>query len=241
MTATIIDNKKIDHSHSAALALLQRSFDKPCATCETSEADLLPLTRILKTGFYNALEACFDGLVKEPKTILVIGGCRQWALARRLGFLLPHSKIWVVDPVAAIVQQAEETIHCRFEFVHSHLHHFSFQDQPFDLVLAHNIAEFFDSTMTTDPSYIQSVVSELQRMTRYNLLLSQPVPIVTQAMETIPGLQQATRQLTQELGCLSPLPALTQNFLNGIADWAGKPIATTWPLPWQMMMFKKPL
>ncbi len=240
MTIVITDPPTTENKQ--AIALLKKSFDKPCATCETKDEDLIPLTSVLKTGFYNALTACFDGLPKEPKNILIIGGCRQWAMARRLGFLLPHSKIFVLDPNKTIVDHVEETIHCRFEFVHSPLTHFSFQNQPFkdqqfDLVMALNIAELYDSTMTSNPEQIKVLVSEIKRVTKHCFLTSYHLPSVMSVMNSLPFLKQPKQQLLKELGCLAPEKSVHTQLKHQVEQHFGPAKITTWPLPWKMIMY----
>lgn len=122
------------------------------------------LFRWLKASLFNTLDLCFDDVYREPKRILIVGGCRQLPLAQHLALLLPASDITLVDTDETVVQQAKEAICCRFRFVTAPLEALPFEPDAFDLTIAHNL-----------PAYSadwKESLSELGRVTERNLLVS---------------------------------------------------------------------
>lgn len=115
------------------------------------------LARQIAHSWYNALQIAFEQLPTEPKKILHIGGCRQRDMARRIGFILPFAKITVLDSNQAIVDTAEEDIHCRFIFTQSNLPWLDAVDtHSQDLVLIPDIAD--------DTSNPNALIAECERV-----------------------------------------------------------------------------
>ncbi len=200
-----------------------------CPDYAPDESRLNPVGRLLVDGFYNALEVCFDELSHlrdAPKNILIIGGCRQRDMARRLGFLLPFSKIYTLDPDEAEVQRAEVEIKCRFKFTHGAVEALPFEDKAIDLTLAHNAFEYISDW--------DKATQEIQRVTRHHALIGFHRPVMGQLLSRFPGM---TESMTH-LGCKIPdtQPSKTK-IIQKLQEMSA--IKTTvHPLPWQLMMCK---
>lgn len=195
---------------------------------EVDDATIALPGRLIRQGFYNALEVCFNQLQSEPKHILVLGGCRQIDMARRLGFLLPYSKITVVDPEQAIVAQAEDAIRCRFDFVHDDAATLAkFSDNSMDLVLAHNLDELSNSNSTA-----QAMVSALQRVVRSDggavMVSTSRAGMAWPWVQHWPGVQKALGTL----GCQVAYPAKNTACVADVLE----PQVTVQPYPWTLML-----
>jgi SAM-dependent methyltransferase len=145
------------------------------------------LFRWLKASLLNTLDLCFDDVYREPKRILIVGGCRQIPLAQHLALLLPAAEITLVDADEAVVQQAKEAICCRFRFVAAPLEALPFEPDAFDLTIAHNL-----------PAYAEDwkrVLSELGRVTERNLLVSVHRPRLWSLAARLGGFRDAMRRM----------------------------------------------
>src|SRR5689334_16894962 len=108
--------------HSQPLPLTVEGFgpcgqpcDHPCdEPCEDKQAKQSRWTQWLRDSIFNALDVCFDDVYREPKKILIVGGCRQMALSQHIALLLPAAEITLVDPDDAVVERAKAEICCRF-------------------------------------------------------------------------------------------------------------------------------
>lgn len=175
-----------------------------CATADPLEIDVVALPglgRWALAGFYNALEAALDELpFNQPRRILVLGGCRQRDLARRLGFMIPLSQIVVFDPEEARAEEAKAIIKCRFDFRHGALDALPFADGHFDWVLAHDWAAYLNNTQSP-----QAVLSELARVSRQVLVLSQRRRVLWSLAARLPGVQTAWQAMGFETTPVIPL------------------------------------
>jgi SAM-dependent methyltransferase len=186
--------------------------------------------RMMVEAFYNAMEVCFDDLPDEPKKILIIGGCRQRDLARKLGFMLPFSMIFVLDPDEAQYRRAQEEVRCRFKFVHSPLEKMVFEDGYFDLTLAHNLFEY---VADEDPA-----LAEIVRVTKTNLLTSTHRPLAWRIGGALPGMAGAM----SFLGCKPPAKQPPSKAITRALSPYATPGTRVSPFPWQMTMWhRKPL
>ncbi|MDX2085703.1 MAG: class I SAM-dependent methyltransferase [Candidatus Melainabacteria bacterium] len=125
--------------------------------------------RMLEASFQHGLHFCLGELRQEPRRILYIGGCRQRELAKQLSFLFTASAITLLDTDEAMARQAQEDIHCRFEFVHSSIEELPFKDNTFDFTLVHNLFEFVSPD---SPEAWSRAIASLARVTTGQLLLS---------------------------------------------------------------------
>lgn len=184
----------------------------------------------LKASLFNTLDLCFDDVYREPRRILIVGGCRQLALAQHIALLLPATEITLVDSDEAVVRQAKEAICCRFRFVAAPLEALPFDADDFDLTLAHNFFAY--------PADWQRAMAELGRVTSGNLFLSLHRPLLWSLARKIRGMRCAMA----ELGALPPerLPSRFE-LLSAIRLYAKIKTCLS-PFPWTVyMMEMKPL
>lgn len=142
------------------------------------------LARVLEKTFYNAMDVCFDEVMAEPKRMLIVGGCRQRNLAQYLALLLPATEIVLVDPDEREAQKAQEEICCRFKFVAAPLEALPFEDNAFDLTIAHNFLAYPQADW-------KKAVDELGRVTSANLLISHQRPLIWNVAKNLPGVRKA--------------------------------------------------
>jgi SAM-dependent methyltransferase len=159
----------------AGLPNLLGSCGKPCDGCnepcaERQERMTGRLAQWLKESLFNTLDVCFDDVYQEPKTILIVGGCRQMDLSQHLALLLPAAEITLVDPDEAVVAKAKEEVCCRFKFVTGQLEALPFEREAFDLTIAHNFFAY--------PQNWQAALEELGRVTNGNLFISLHRPLL---------------------------------------------------------------
>lgn len=204
--------------------------DEPCheGDCEgkgKQEAGRLPLwQRFMKTGLFNTLDLCFDDVYSEPKKILIVGGCRQRDLAQHIALLLPAAEIVLIDPDEAEVRAAEEEICCRFKFITSPLEALPFEDEAFDLTLAHHFAGYAEQW--------PQALSEISRVTRKNLFLSVQNPLWIQVFKLLPGFSKAM----QALGTVPAAQAPSRFDLLSRLRLYAKVKTRLAPLPWTVYM-----
>ncbi|MEB3286786.1 MAG: class I SAM-dependent methyltransferase [Vampirovibrionales bacterium] len=147
-------------------------------------------------GLYNTIDIAFDQVKKEPKTILMLGGCRQREFARHIALMLPASDITLVDPDEAEVQAAKEEICCRFKFVTAHPAALPFETGQFDLVIAHNLPEYAESSSAQARS-AYAVYQELLRVSsrqQGNLMLSLPNRLALRLFGLLPGFKSGLKK-----------------------------------------------
>ncbi len=198
-----------------------------CPDYAPDESLLNPVGRLIVDGFYNALEICFDelsSLSEPPKNILVIGGCRQRDMARRLGFLLPFSKIHTLDPDQGQVERAEVEIKCRFKFTHAPVESLPFEDKSIDLTLAHNAFEYIEDW--------DKASQEIQRVTKGHALIGIHRPFAGKILSGIPGMERAMTHL----GCTEPKNQPDKKMMTKGLETIGSIKTTVRPFPWQLMM-----
>ncbi|MBX2859925.1 MAG: class I SAM-dependent methyltransferase [Vampirovibrio sp.] len=151
-----------------------------CGGCEKKS---VPLSNnqesLIEGGFYRALEVCFGELKKEPKTMLIIGGCRQLAMAKKLAFAFPFTDITLLDPDEAQVTKAQEEICCRFKFVQGTLEALPFEDNAFDVTIAHHLFEYVKDWPLA--------MAHIGRTTNNKFIYSTFRPNVAKAMNMLPG------------------------------------------------------
>ncbi len=164
--------------------------DSPCEA-ELCEKAASLWTRLLKASLWNTLDVCFDDVYQEPKTILIVGGCRQMDLSQRLALLLPAADITLVDPDEAVAAKAKEEVCCRFKFIAAPLEALPFDTNAFDLVIAHNFLAY--------PQNWERAISELGRVTNKNLFFSTHRPWLSGIAQKIPGFTQGLFELGVEL------------------------------------------
>ncbi len=198
-----------------------------CPNYAPDESLLNPVGRLIVDGFYNAMEVCFDELGQlsdPPKNILVIGGCRQRDMARRLGFLLPFSKIYTLDPDLEQVQRAEVEIKCRFKFTHGSVEALPFEDKAIDLTLAHNAFEYIADW--------EQAAEEIRRVTRHYAVVGLHRPLMGKLLGAIPGVQRAITHL----GCSVPQKQPSKRTVIEKLKEISTIKTTAQPAPWQLMM-----
>lgn len=207
--------------------------DEPCD--DRPAADGTQVTswwgKLFKSGLVNTLDVCFDDVYQEPKSILIVGGCRQRVLAQYIALLLPAADIVLVDTCPDEVRRAEEEICCRFKFVTTPLERLPFESESFDLTLAHN---FFAYPQTS----WEQALSELSRVTRRNLFISVHRPLLWSLMRRVGGVIGGLR----ELGLVLP-ETLPRRFdvLTHVRRYT-KIKTMVAPLPWTVWMTEmKPL
>ncbi|HEY9688257.1 MAG TPA: class I SAM-dependent methyltransferase [Coleofasciculaceae cyanobacterium] len=166
--------------------------DEPCEErCADQDTKDSVWSRFLKASLFNTLDLCFDDVYQEPKKILIVGGCRQLDLSQHIALLLPAAEIVLVDPDEAETKRAEEEICCRFKFVAAPLEQLPFENETFDLTIAHNFVAY--------SAQWEKALSEISRVTGKNLFLSVHRPLVWNMMKGIGGLSRAMRMLGTEL------------------------------------------
>lgn len=159
------------------------------------------LSRTLFEGFVNALDLCFDEVLKEPAKILMIGGCRQRDFAQYMALLLPGSDIALIDPDPREAQKAREEVCCRFKFLSGAIERMPFETGEFDLVLAHNLPEF-----TRDPDVAVDEIARVTSRDRGNFLITHHRPRLWQIARYVPGMRKAVRETGTRLPERLPLP-----------------------------------
>jgi SAM-dependent methyltransferase len=180
--------------------------------------------RWLKSSLFNTLDVCFDDVYREPKKILIVGGCRQMDLSQHIALMLPAAEIFLVDPDEAIVQKAQEEICCRFKFITSPLEQLPFEANTFDLTLAHNFFAY--------PDRWQDALSELGRVTQGNLFLTLHRPILWSLAKRLSSFKVAMKELGIEIP--TKLPAKFE-FLTHLRLYAK--VKTLLPtFPWTVYM-----
>lgn len=200
--------------------------DHPCdEPCEDKAANGSALTRFFRASLLNTLDVCFDDVYQEPKKILIIGGCRQRDLAQHIALLLPAADIVLVDPDEAEARKAEKEICCRFKFVAAPLEAMPFDNEAFDLTIAHNVFAYMADW--------NQALGEICRVTGKNLLLSHHRPLLWKLASRLNGFEGAMR----ELGTADIPDALPEKF-----DWLtrlylyAKIKTKLAPFPWAVYM-----
>ncbi len=194
-----------------------------CPDCDIPKAEH-PVTKALVDAFYSAMELCFDELPDEPRKILIVGGCRQRDMARRLAFMLPFCAIHVLDPDYDQYKKAQEEIRCRFKFVHSPVEQTLFEDGYFDLTLAHSLFEYTE--------HGEAALAELARITRHNLLVGTFRPTAWRLLGWLPGMRSALNVLGCGIPPKQPAPSDLKRLLNRHAEIR----LTAAPFPWTLRM-----
>lgn len=218
--------------HSQPLSLTVEGFgpcgqpcDHPCdEPCEEKQVKQSRWTQWLRDSLFNTLDVCFDDVYREPKKILIVGGCRQMDLSQHIALLLPAAEITLVDSDEAVVERAKAEICCRFKFVTAPLEALPFDADQFDLTIAHNFFAY--------PQGWQSAMSELGRVTSENLFLSAHRPWLWALSRRIGGLSQAMQELGTELPNKVPE---TFDLLTHLTMYA-KVKTKLAPFPWTVYM-----
>jgi len=201
--------------------------DHPCdQPCDEKTAGQSRWANWLKSSLFNTLDVCFDDVYREPKKILIVGGCRQMDLAQHIALLLPAADITLVDPDEAVTQKAKEEICCRFKFVTSPLEALPFEADEFDLTIAHNFMAY--------PQEWTKALSEIGRVTCGNLFLSTHRPLLWSIARRFHSICRAMT----ELGFTPPrqLPE-TFDLLTHLHLYA-KIKTKLAPFPWTVYMAK---
>jgi SAM-dependent methyltransferase len=200
--------------------------DHPCdqQPCEEKQAKQSRWAHWLKASLFNTLDVCFDDVYREPKKILIVGGCRQMDLSQHIALLLPAAEITLVDADEAVVERAKEEICCRFKFVHSPLEGLPFDTEQFDLTIAHNFFAY--------PHEWQRAMSEIGRVTSDNLFLSVHRPLLWKLSQRIGGIAQGMSALGIEIP--NHLPE-TYEFMRHFTQYA-KIKTKLAPFPWTVFM-----
>lgn len=175
------------------------SCGKPCdQTCD-EPCDERPLMAArsrwaswLNASIFNTLDVCFDDVYREPKKILIVGGCRQMDLSQHIALLLPAAEIHLVDPDEAMVQKAKEEICCRFKFAQGSLEALPYETDQFDLTIAHNF-------MALPQQDWERAMSELARVTESNLFFSLHRPLLWKLAMRVGGFASAVNELNIRL------------------------------------------
>ena len=177
-----------DHAHDPqGLGPCGKPCDQPCdeadGGCDQLNGELGALGHVLERTLFNAMDVCFDEVQAEPKRMLIVGGCRQRRLAQHLALLRPGTEIVLVDPSENEARQAEADICCRFKFIAAPMEALPFENESFDLTIAHNYFAF--------PENWGKGVDELCRVTKSNLLISHHRPLLWGVFGGIKPLQSA--------------------------------------------------
>jgi hypothetical protein len=257
MEATMEETSEIA-AKSMPFPLAQEAAEKDCGGCKDEAGNYKPCgdgvsddipaeqdksrpwaARQLETAFYNSLELLFEARGEktstDPKRILMVGGCRQLDVARRLGFVLPFSTITLLDSDEAMARQAQEKIQCRFRFDDSSLTALPYADDHFDMVIALNVYE------QANNQTIGRVVRELSRVCSGHLLVSAHRPITGALVSLWPKADHAFEQLGMILptgeglskdGQVWPDDSVLKKAISDVAD----PVLTLQPWPWWMQM-----
>ncbi len=196
-----------------------------------SEASPLPEIRntyayqLMRSSFYNALDLSFDEVMREPKRILMIGGCRQRDFAQHIALILPGSEIVLVDPDPLETQKAKEEICCRFKFIDAPLEALPFEADSFDLTFGHNMLAYAQDW--------QKALSEVGRVTSENFFFSFHQPVTWSIAKRFPHMAAALK----EMG-IDQLPQQvpdTNDLLTQIRLYA-TPKTRFKPFPWNVWM-----
>lgn len=234
--ATISAPQSAPHDHD--------DHDHGCGGCRSpqSNVDFLPDElsqaplpwggRLLELAWNEGLMNCLDEMRAEPRSILMVGGCRQRVLARKLAFLFPATKITLVDPDPEQVRRAEADIHCRFSFIPSDLAHLPFEDNRFDLTLVPNLFEF----LPAKPEAWEEALVHLARVTDGHLFFSlQQQGVWWQLLGSRwPNFQAALSRH----GLTLPEAQLPQTQVIQAARRYGEVCYRVNPYPWSMWMLK---
>lgn len=219
--------------------LLQPEIKSPCDTpCDSpcgddspcDEAPMAPKSawhRLLENSLHNTLDIAFDEVRKEPKKILMVGGCRQRDFARHIALLLPAADISLVDPDAEQARLAKEEVCCRFKFITTPTEAMPFDNGQFDLVIAHNLPEFCDDW--------QAALAEIRRVTsndQGNVMISLPRKAFWNSLSWLPGLKAALAKTGTTLTGPSLKPENVICFLGKTAPIHLK----TNPFPWTWLV-----
>ncbi len=196
--------------------------DSPCEGEEMESIGWIP--RVLNTGFRNALHIAFDELLREPKRILMIGGCRQRDVAKYLAFLLPSTDIYVLDPELAEVERAQAEICCRFKFTHGEVEALPFEAGFFDLVLGHHAVQYVKNW--------DLAMAEMARVSASHVLLTTPRPVSWMVAKRLPGTDEAFVRDGLALPKGAPGAAKLWAQLERYAEIQVR----VSPWPWQMVM-----
>jgi hypothetical protein len=221
------------HDHAALMpGVSLGSCGKPCdQTCDEPCADKPSLpaksrwANALNNSLFNTLDLCFDDIYREPRKILIVGGCRQMDLSQHIALLLPAAEIHLVDPDASVVQRAKEEICCRFKFVDAPLEALPYETNQFDLTIAHNF-------MALPQQDWERAVSELARVTETNLFFSVHRPLLWKMASCLGGFVQAVQALGLQVPKSMP-PAF--DLINHLTHYA-KIKTRLFPLPWTVYM-----
>jgi SAM-dependent methyltransferase len=202
---------------------------KPCDSCdepcdERKAKFVGRFAQWLKDSLFNTLDICFDDVYREPKTILIVGGCRQMDLSQHIALLLPAAEITLVDPDAAVVAKAKEEVCCRFKFVPASLEALPFEREYFDLTIAHNFFAY--------PNDWKQALAEVGRVTNGNLFISQHRPLLWKLASRFAPFARAVESLGIEMP--ERLPS-QYDFLSGLWDFA-KVKTKLAPFPWTTYM-----
>lgn len=198
------------------------SCDEPCDERKAKYAG--QFAQWLKDSLFNTLDICFDDVYKEPKTILIVGGCRQMDLSQHIALLLPAAEITLVDPDEAVVAKAKEEVCCRFKFVPSSLEALPFEREYFDLTIAHNFMAY--------PSDWKVALAEVGRVTNGNLFISQHRPLLWKLASKL----GVVRSGMESLGIEMPEHLPEQfDFMTALYDFA-KVKTKLAPFPWTTYM-----
>ena len=187
---------------------------KPCdgcdEPCDERKAQFMGrMAQWLKDSLFNSLDVCFDDVYKEPKTILIVGGCRQMDLSQHIALLLPAAEITLVDPDEAVVAKAKEEVCCRFKFVPSSLEALPFEREYFDLTIAHNFLAY--------PEDWKKALAEVGRVTNGNLFISHHRPLLWKLFGGFAPLRKAMETLGTDVP--DRLPSQF-DFLTGLCDFS---------------------
>ncbi len=197
----------------------------------SKEADQPPVgegfwSQLLNNGLYNAFDLSFDEVYQEPKTILMLGGCRHREFARYIALLLPSAEISLYDTDAAIAMKAKEEVCCRFQFFTGSATELPYEDKAFDLVIAHNLFEM------TDESNWQQALNEAHRISNRNLMVSHHRPMMWNLLKLIPGVKHAIEQSGVTIPETTlPKPSAIKKHLHGFSSLNQ---TTLTPLPWRL-------
>jgi hypothetical protein len=221
------------HDHTALMpGVSLGSCGKPCdQTCDEPCADKSALptksrwVNALNNSLFNTLDLCFDDIYREPRKILIVGGCRQMDLSQHIALLLPAAEIHLVDPDVSVVQRAKEEICCRFKFVDTPLEDLPYETNQFDLTIAHNF-------MALPYQNWERAIFELARVTEANLFFSVHRPFLWKLASCLSGFSKAV----QALGLQVPesMPP-TFDLINHLTHYA-KIKTKLSPLPWTVYM-----
>ena len=158
----------------------------------------------MKEAFHNMLNLHIDEFLEEPMRILILGGCRQRAFARKLALIFINSKITVTDPDPNEAKLADEEVNCRLKFVHAPCEALPFDDNAFDVTFAH---QWFDLV-----SDFPKAASEASRVTEHFFWCSHLNGLGRRFPGMFPGLHQqlAADRLSHSRANLEGIPDKNQ-------------------------------